>query len=228
MSRRVRIVTAAVVTIVALVLALATIVHAKEAPAAGATTATTPESAALDERQRTALQQDAADLVSAWAQAGGADGFPFWETQYRAATTSDKALRRLVAATSANDLGQYTDAYLQLLRDGRSGVDDAKVVDELKAAHEHLRTAIDLRIKALESLRKLLARDGESDDADAGDPLVAADVVRSQRKCTADEDCGQFLDQLDRSYREARLATNSVQRALADAGEAPIPEGSFT
>lgn len=170
---------------------------------ASSTRSGTPAKVAEDDPAE--LRGDIERLAGAWADAGGRDGFSFWEKAWQ---------RWREGRLAGSGLRSYAVAYRSMLLEGRDAIDELDVAsdggDRVRAL---LADAIDRRVESLDVLVDIVDAEIEGrKDLDGVDLTTARQQV----------DNG-----LDRSYRSTRDAMNLVQQLLADAGQEPIAEDSF-
>jgi hypothetical protein len=148
------------------------------------------------------LRGDLLVLRNAWYDAGGRDGYPFWDISYRG---------YLAGTVPASGLRDDSVSYRQLLKQGRSVLSSADIgTDEVSDIRETLDDSLEARIDALEALDRWLL--DEFDPAGGIDPEDHA------------EDKATFDRRLQRSYSLARQATGDSQAAYAANGDGFLEE----
>jgi len=157
-----------------------------------------------DEQEQGQTRTDLVRLANAWADAGGRDGYPFWEKAWR---------RYQQGQLAGSTLRDYTVAYRDVMRRGGGAVSGQDVdTDGADAVRERLTRALRLRVEALSLLAEYLER--------RTTPVEEGPEAQTQR-------LGEAIEGLDASYRQARLAMNLSQAALGAAGREPLAESSF-
>ncbi|MBC7643978.1 MAG: hypothetical protein H7123_02550 [Thermoleophilia bacterium] len=151
------------------------------------------------------LHADLDSLADAWAVGGGDQGYPFW----------DQAWRKWRDGSMAGSTFQaYVASYESLLERGSSRIGQVDVATEpAKRVRDALERSLSARRAALSELNGFLTAELEQREDIDGETF---EIVRQR-----------VDDQIDLSFREARLAMNSSQALLDAAGQRRIPEDAF-
>jgi hypothetical protein len=158
------------------------------------------------------MRGELVELADAWALGGGTYGFPFWE----------KAGQRWRAGQITSTMyREYVDGYRDRLLAGCELLD---VIDPDEQASGDVRAlvldACRKRVEALRAQHRWLDAIIKQDFAAPGEDVVALQETARTGEL-------EFRAAIEESYRDARLAMNTAQSALDQAGLERLSEGAF-